>query len=470
MAVKESVWTPFPRQSAVLERSEREVLTGGSRGGGKTELAQAWLGEPEYFYHSKYRALIIRKNRKDLDDFLFRLKHFFNNAIEITGNPPKIKFPKGGEGVCGHMDDANAWEDYVGHEYQKILWEELTLIPQEEMYLKVLMSCRSTIDGLKAQSMASTNPGGPGHQWVKKRFVDVALNKTYFDPKNGLSRIFIPMRVQDNPAIMEKDPDYVKMLQSLPEPLRSAWYEGSWDVFSGQFFHNLDEHNREDSFELPYDCQYALFGSLDHGISHDTAFGIGYADKDHDIHLVASYLNNGGTTEGHAGAIWDMIASNRNTHGIFPHVIYYDPSMDTKKKMSDQVYISDIDIYMKYFKEREPSKYVVFIPANNRKVDGCHIMRDVFEPRNNKSVFKFFSKYNEKTIEQVKTVLTDENNTEIYAKQDGDDAADMLRYLIVGMYTYRSSKLTKKIPNTLKTPKPESPYRKIFVRQTVGIS
>lgn len=70
-----------------------------------------------------------------------------------------------------------------------------------------------------------------GNSWVRKRFVDVGKpNETYTD-ENGLTRVFIPARVEDNPVLVEKDPDYIKFLDSLPTNLRKAWREGSWDEF-----------------------------------------------------------------------------------------------------------------------------------------------------------------------------------------------------------------------------------------------
>ena len=442
ISAQKSVWKPHAGpQTEILRRSERELLYGGARGGGKTEAGLAWMGEPEYFYHPKYRLLVIRKTAKDLDDWLFRAKGFFGGAVEIGGNPLKIKFPGGGMGSVGHMADMSSWEDHVGSEYHKELWEELTLIPKEEQYLRVLGSCRSTVPELRAQSFASTNPGGPGHVWVKNRFVEVAKNKCYRD-KWGNTRIFIPSKIDDNPTLMNNDPNYIKYLDSLPEPLRSAWRNGDWDCFDGQFFSNLGEHNREKPFELPWDCQFRLFGALDHGIAHDTSFGIGYLDSEHGIHLVGSYLNNGGTTSDHVRAIFDMVESCRWTHGIFPCEIFYDPSMDTKKKINEQIYKSDIDEYKEYFFKHDASRHVRFTPANNRKVDGCHIMRETFATGvSGVPIFHYFDRSNEGTVDSVKAVLTDKNNTEIYAKQEGDDAADQLRYLIVGIYTVRSNKV-----------------------------
>ena len=48
--------------------------------------------------------------------------------------------------------------------------------------------------------------------------------------------MFIQASVYDNPALMESDPDYVRMLKELPDGLRQAWLDGDWDYFVGQYF------------------------------------------------------------------------------------------------------------------------------------------------------------------------------------------------------------------------------------------
>ncbi len=222
-------WTPTEKQAEALSSNCFETLYGGARGGGKTDAGMAWLlydiGNPQL------RALVVRRNATDLSDWIDRAKEMYRPAgAEVTHSPLKISFPSGAIIRLGHLKDDNAFEKYQGHEYQRILIEELTQIPREKMYMKLLSSCRSTVKGLDAQIFATTNPGNRGHEWVKRRFVDPARPGTPFgDEKTGRSRVFIPARVDDNPHIMENDPDYVRYLDGLPEDLRKQWRDGSWD-------------------------------------------------------------------------------------------------------------------------------------------------------------------------------------------------------------------------------------------------
>ena len=126
----------------------------------------------------------------------------------------EIRFPSGAALILGHLKDDNAYEKYQGHEYHRMLIEELTQIPNEESYLKLISSCRSTIPELRPQVFATTNPGGRGHGWVKKRWKleknPKVLTRTT-DEESGRTRVFIPAKVDDNPHIMKNDPGYVKL-------------------------------------------------------------------------------------------------------------------------------------------------------------------------------------------------------------------------------------------------------------------
>jgi len=215
-----------------------ELCFGGSRGGGKTMVGLAWL--LDYTDNPKFRGLVIRRNAEDLTDWISRARTFYPYA-KVVGKPAEVRFPSGAVIRCGHLSSDDAYTKYQGHEYQKILIEEATQIPSEESYLKLISSCRSTVDELTPKVMLNCNPGGKGHTWVKRRFVDVGEHeKPYKDPITKRLRMYIPATIYDNPTLMEKDPDYVNYLKGLPEPLRSAWLLGDWNIFTGQYFAEWD--------------------------------------------------------------------------------------------------------------------------------------------------------------------------------------------------------------------------------------
>ena len=233
--MKDVIWKPHEgAQTLALEVDDcYEMLYGGARGGGKTDCGMAWLLRATQ--HPEARMLVIRRNSDDLADWIDRAHKMYPYA-KITGKPATIKFPSGAIIRTGHLKDDQAYTKYQGHEYQRILIEELTQIPSEESYLKLISSCRSTIKGLDPKVFCTANPGGKGHQWVKRRFIQGHKPEVAFKGDSKRYRMYIPATIDNNPTLVENDPDYVSFLDNLPEPLRSAWRHGDWDIFAGQYF------------------------------------------------------------------------------------------------------------------------------------------------------------------------------------------------------------------------------------------
>lgn len=270
-------WKPTEKQTEALRRLEFEILFGGSRGGGKTDTGMVWLLYDKD--HPKYRALVIRKNADDLKDWIDRAGRMFRpTGAVIVGNPPEVRFPSGAIIRTGHLKDDSAYMKYQGHEYHKMVMEELTQIPSEKLYLQLIASCRSTVSEIKPQVFATTNPDGPGHKWVKARFVTVTKpGVPYLDPVTGSGRIFIPAKIEDNPHLMEKDPRYVRMLDGLPDGLKQAWRDGSWDELYVEGAYYKDEivkARKEGRIKLvPHDPALLVHTVWDLGISDSMTIG-----------------------------------------------------------------------------------------------------------------------------------------------------------------------------------------------------
>lgn len=224
------LWQPNPgQQTFALQRKEREILYGGARGGGKTDAAVAW--PLRWIHNPLLRFLVVRRNSGDLNDWIDRAKRVWaGTGAEFVAR--EVRFPSGAVGSFGHLHDDDAYERFQGKEFQKMIIEELTHIPSEELYLKLVSSCRSTVEGLDPQVFNTTNPGNAGHKWVRERWrtPDFEQHNKPFEV-GGTTRIFVPAKIEDNPVLVQKDPAYVKWLDSLPEALKRAWRHGSWDTF-----------------------------------------------------------------------------------------------------------------------------------------------------------------------------------------------------------------------------------------------
>lgn len=278
-------WEPQAKQELALIQTADEILYGGARGGGKTDCGQAWL-----LYEvdkPRYRSLTIRRNASDLSDWIDRAKIMYSPTRGAYVNN-YFDFPSGARSYTGHLNDENAYAKYQGHEYQKMLIEELTHIPRESDYEKLLGSCRSTVEGIQPQVFATTNPDGPGYKWVKKRWripdnptepVYTEREVTLPDGTKKIRRlVFIPARVEDNPILMQKDPGYIAYLASLTDDdLREAWLKGSWvgmSVAGAYYSKQLSAARLTGRItQVPYDEMLPVHTWWDLGIGDSTVIG-----------------------------------------------------------------------------------------------------------------------------------------------------------------------------------------------------
>lgn len=262
-------WVPHPVQEEFLESSVFEILMGGARGGGKTSVmladacAQASpeivrqhieTKDPEmlpgdamqaaFVACQQYAAIFFRRTLPELEQLIdesrFWIPLWFPGA-KYNEQKKRWRFPAGGTLVFRYLKNANDWRHYQGHSYQWIGFEELTHFENPDQYLMMFACARSKNPWLTCYVRATTNPGGPGHHWVKARFIDAAPPRTLIEEvnektKNVRQRLFIPALVTDNLTLMANDPDYIERLESLSEHEKKAMRYGDWDAFDGMSF------------------------------------------------------------------------------------------------------------------------------------------------------------------------------------------------------------------------------------------
>ena len=282
MPKPEILWEPNrgPQTTALRASPDEffEIGYGGRRGGGKTAAGIAWLLYDKD--HPLLRALIIRKQSEDLKDWVDRARAIYEPLGAVfKGSPVEVHWPSGAIFRTGHLKDANAYGKYVGHEYQRMLIEELNLIPTEENYLKLISSCRSTVPDLRPQVMSNFNPSDAGFYWIRRRFGLEGIPKRAIvttDETTGLRRIFVPAGIHDNP-FLDKDPQYNAFLNGLPDGLREAWRDGSWDepIIKGAYYtYALAQARNEKRIgAYPYDPSLKVHTVWDLGVGENLVCG-----------------------------------------------------------------------------------------------------------------------------------------------------------------------------------------------------
>ncbi len=211
-----------------------------------------WCVNASYIHHPGYVGLALRQSEKDMAYWLTDARKLYGKVgAVVTEKPARITFPSGAVIYVGHMDGEKDSQKYQGPSYTRVLWEELTQIPNENWYRDIFASTRTKYGcykncgrgkclcgALHPQTFSTCNPGGPGHIWVKKMFVTPSPPNTQFKGLDGKSRIFIPMRLEDNPYLM-RDEGYKRELETLKltNPLKyRQWRLGDWDAAAGAFF------------------------------------------------------------------------------------------------------------------------------------------------------------------------------------------------------------------------------------------
>ena len=231
------------KQKRFIDATESEVLFGGAAGGGKSygQMVDALLFAMKY---PGSKQLVLRRTFAELDKSLIRtsLSLFPRELYTLNSSTHTGRFKNGSIIDFGYCMTENDVYQYQSAEYDVIRFDELTHFT-EGQYVYLISRVRGA-NSFPKQIKSSTTPGGVGHGWVKKRFIDKRERGKSFIGEDGMKRIFIPSLLDDNKFLCEGDPDYKKRLLALPEREKKALLYGDWDIFEGQYFSEFsrDKH------------------------------------------------------------------------------------------------------------------------------------------------------------------------------------------------------------------------------------
>ena len=208
--------TVTKKQKAFIDAKESEVLFGGAAGGGKSygQMVDALLFALRY---KGSKQLVLRRSFSELDKSLIRisLSLFPKSIYSFNASTHVGKFKNGSVIDFGYCAAENDVYQYQSAEYDVIRFDKLTHFT-ESQYVYLLSRVRGA-NGYPKQIKSTTNPGGVGHSWVKRRFIEPCEPRRAFFGDDGLERIFLPSLLSDNRFLTERDPSYKKRLLALPE-------------------------------------------------------------------------------------------------------------------------------------------------------------------------------------------------------------------------------------------------------------
>lgn len=283
------IWSPQEGpQTALLECPIFEIFYGGARGGGKTESSIGdWL-QHSSLYGENAIGIFVRRKLTQLSEVIARTKQLFSKLgakyneqqkTWVMANGARLKFV--------YLERDSDAEEYQGHSYTRIYVEEITNFPSAGPINKLRATLRSGA-GVPCGMRLTGNPGGPGHNWVKARYIDpapggfqVITESTEVEIDGvkqtvSLDRVFIPSKLGDNQLLLRNDPTYVlRLRQSGSEALVRAWLEGDWSIIDGAYFDEWDyaKHVRDSALAKSFPRQWLRFRAFDWGSAKPFSVG-----------------------------------------------------------------------------------------------------------------------------------------------------------------------------------------------------
>ena len=347
---------------------------------------------------------------------------------------PSWTFPSGSKYAFGHCQNEQDKYNYQGKEFHYMGFDQLEEF-NESQFLFLMAQNRTSDKNIKCYIRATANPGGIGHAWVKKRYIDSLcpgeikffkrvddedIEVSIDDPK-GISRSFVPASVYDNPSIIQNDPNYIKRLEQLPEIDKQALLYGNWEVFKGQFFKMWRKHYHVKEFQI--NQEFRKFISIDYGYGAPSSVGWWQVDYDGNLHRYRELYKEGLTYE----AIGRLI--RERTHND-EHIDYCvaDPAIwGDKTHHKDAIQgESGAETIQRIF-----SGWSSLIKGDNERITGWGRLRILMQPDENGKVKISCSPYCHDSIRTIPNLIHDEIKVEDVNTDGEDHAADDWRYAVM---------------------------------------
>lgn len=394
------------------------IFFGGAKGGGKSmgmrQVFLKWCIE-----NPGLKAAIFRKTFPELyENHISKMQEAFPQLTRYySAGHKQYVFPNGSVLAFRYNQHEKDLSNHQGVEYQLLGIEEAGEWP-EDWFWKLKGSNRSSNPALKPRCLLTGNPGGIGHNWLKRLFVDRQYREGIELPEDYY---FIPAFLADNPALLEADPNYKRRLMANKNrELVKAYLEGSWDIQAGQFFDSISRSvHMIKPFKIP--DHWERMGMFDTGYNHPAAFIWMTMDEDGNCYVYREYCESKRRTE----EIVSDIMKFEDTKDLMPVVAGHDcwtkhsgdPSVEEK------------------FREASEGK-INLTKASIERVPGAEQLRDYLAHSEKQKPRLYFFDTCPLTFDAVSRMVVNPSKVEDVLKVDasngdnatGDDLYDCLRY------------------------------------------
>lgn len=428
------IWKPWTGPQTVFHQNTAyETLFGGTKGPGKTDcLLREGLRQ---VHKPNYRAIIFRRTYPRLGEIIDRsFKYFKHLGAKYSDKDLQLKlpawtFPSGAKYAFGHCQNEPDKYNYQGKEFHYLGFDQVEEFT-ESIYLFLMAQNRTSDAAIKCYIRATANPGGVGHAWVKKRWIDAmpANEVRHFkrvededievpkDDRLAISRSFVPASVYDNPSIIQNDPNYVKRLEQLPEADKQALLYGNWEVFKGQFFKMWRKVHHVIDKEI--NPEWVKFISLDYGYGAPSSVGWWQVDYDGNIHRYREFYKEGYTYQALAEKVKSLTPdTERIAYCVADPAIWGDRTHHKDVKEGE----SGAETMQNAW-----GSFTQLIKADNDRIVGWGRLRILFEQN-----LISCSPACRDSIRTIPTLIHDETKVEDINSEGEDHAADEWRYAVM---------------------------------------
>ena len=247
------------KQLQFMRCKKRFVGYGGARGGGKSWALRKKITLLCMRYDG-IKVLLLRRTYPELkENHINTLLGELKGIATYKESDKVFTFLNGSKIKLGYCDSERDVLQYQGIEYDIICMDEATQFT--EYQFQTLTACLRGANDFPKRMYLTCNPGGVGHEWVKRIFI----SKKYKPDENPDDYEFISATIFDNKILMDKDPHYLSMLNNLDEKLRQAWRDGNWDMLAGQYFSEFDRSvHVVEPFVIPE--HWKKYRAIDYGL------------------------------------------------------------------------------------------------------------------------------------------------------------------------------------------------------------
>lgn len=301
MSDKTKVWSPQPGpQEAAITAPIEELFYGGARGGGKTDFLLGDFAAHAGRYGEHAKGILFRRTLPEFREIVKRSTEIYLPlGAEYMKHDREWRFPNGATLVLRYLYDERDAGGYQGHSYTWVGVDEAGNYPDSKAIDMMRATLRSP-HGVPTYLRLTGNPGGPGHLWLKSRYIDPAPPYTPHqyspqeeDPSLIVTAVFIPAKLEDNLILMENDPEYEKRIAAAGGPtLFRAWRHGDWSAVIGAAFGEWRTDVHVFAMEkVP--STWRIIGGMDWGYSAPGAFYILACGPEGEAYVPMEFYFNG---------------------------------------------------------------------------------------------------------------------------------------------------------------------------------